>query len=111
MLLALLSSGRAERYLVAATDQPRLSPSVMLPLVNACGLDDDAVAFADQPLPLCVSAAAHDRVRALVERGERRLRTAVTRWLEAPGNVTDLVDVDTPADLAALLATTRRRRA
>ncbi len=104
-LLAVLSSGRARRYLIAATDQPLLSSSVLLPLVNACALDDDeAVAFAGQPLPVCISAAAHDRVRALVERGERRLRTAVTRWLDGPLNGGDLIDVDTPADLATLLA-------
>ncbi len=110
-LLAVLSSGRARRYLIAATDQPLLSSSVLLPLVEACGLDDDAVAFVGQPLPLCISANAHDRVRALVEGGERRLRTAVVRWLPLPHNDTDLVDVDTPADLAAVLATTRRDRA
>lgn len=110
-LLALLSSGRASRYLVAATDQPQLSPSVLLPLVAACGLDDDAVAFTGQPLPLCISAAAHGRVRALVDRGERRLRCAVTQWLPTPDNAADLVDIDTPADLQALLATTTRDRA
>jgi molybdopterin-guanine dinucleotide biosynthesis protein A len=110
-LLAVLSSGRAKRYLIAATDQPLLSLAVLLPLTNACGLGDDAVAYAGQPLPLCISAAAHDRVRALVECRERRLRAAVNRWLDAPANSGDLVDVDTPADLAALLLTRTRGRA
>lgn len=111
-LLALLSSQRAERYLVAATDQPLLSQAVLQPLVDACSfVDDDAVAFVGQPLPLCISAQALARVGVLVASGERRLRLAVTRWLRTPGDGSDLVDVDTPADLAALLATTTRGRA
>ncbi len=103
-VVALLRSGRGRRFLIAATDQPRLSEDVLRPLLDAVG-DGDGIAWQGQPLPLCIGVGALPRLQAAMAAGERRLRMAVTVWLPVTSAaVSDgLVDVDTTDDLAGVL--------
>jgi molybdopterin-guanine dinucleotide biosynthesis protein A len=102
-VLALLSCGRGDRYVVAAVDQPRLDASTLQRLLDVELDDDGAVCFAGEPLPCVVRAGARGRVAALVARGERRLRTLATTTLAATAHEqAAIVNVNTPADLAGL---------
>ena len=109
---ALLHSGRATRYLVAPVDQPRLTPSMLRRLlVAAVDLDDrsdgtagNGFAFIGEPLPLLVDASAATRLDAALARGERRLRIAVTVEVDVGDDADALVNVNTPADVLALVA-------
>jgi len=103
-VIALLKSGRGGRFLIAATDQPRLDANVLQPLIDVVVADTDGVAWDNEPLPLCIGIGALPRLEAAVAAGERRLRAAITVWLPLTSAAVraGLVDVDTPADLAAL---------
>jgi molybdopterin-guanine dinucleotide biosynthesis protein A len=107
---ALLRSGRAERYLVAPVDQPRLAASVLQRLLDAREAaahqhpanNDVGVAFVGEPLPLLIDAGARARIDELVSRGERRLRAAITVEVAVDNSAAALVNVNTPADVEAL---------
>lgn len=102
-LLALLRARPGRTILVAPVDQPRLTPAALAPLVAACG-DDDGVCWADEPLPLCLGPAALARLEARIAAGDRRVFAAVTRVLPIVDDAVRgaLVNVNTPADVAAL---------
>ena len=97
-VVALLRSGRGTHFVIAATDQPRLAPQVLQPLLDAHGDDDNGVAWEGEPLPLCISISALPRLEAAIAAGERRLRAAVTVWLPVTSIAVraGLIDVDTP---------------
>ncbi len=103
---ALLRSGRAERYLVAPVDQPRLQAAVLQRLLDARAVHpaatDVGVAFVDEPLPMLIDAGASARIDELVSRGERRLRAAITVEVAVDDSGGALVNVNTPADVEAL---------
>jgi len=102
-LLALLQARPGRTILVAPVDQPRLTAAALTPLVAACG-DDDGVCWADEPLPLCLGPGAGRRIEAALARGEGRVFSAITRQLPLVDDDlrAALVNVNTPADVAAL---------
>jgi molybdopterin-guanine dinucleotide biosynthesis protein A len=104
-LLALLRARPGRTILVAPVDQPRLTTAALTPLVEACG-DDDGVCWADEPLPLCLGPGALPRLEARVAAGDRRVFAAVSRTLPLMDDAVRaaLVNVNTPADVAALAA-------
>jgi molybdopterin-guanine dinucleotide biosynthesis protein A len=110
---AMLGSGLASAWLVAACDQPLLSPEVLRPLAEA--EPREAAAFyrfegSFQPFPGRWPAGWLPMVRRALE--ERRLSVkklvesmpaCEIAWLEPPGRVRlALRDADTPEDFAAL---------
>lgn len=105
---ALLRSGRAHRYLVAPVDQPRLQAAVLLRLLDARAVHpaatDVGVAFVGEPLPMLIDAGASARLDEILSRGERRLRAAITLEVDVDDSSAALVNVNTPADVAALAA-------
>ena len=104
-VLALLSSGRGNRYVVAAVDQPRLDEATLRRLLDV-DLDlDGGVCFEGEPLPCVLRAGARARVAALVAQGERRVRAlATTTLVPTDAERRAIVNVNTPEDLAALAA-------
>lgn len=96
-VLALLRSTIAERYLVCAVDQPFLSAEVLQPLID---VDDDAVAYDDEPLPVCVRRGALSRLQVLHGQGERRMRALTTTTLPLPAALrAQLRNLNRPEDL------------
>ncbi len=96
-LIALLSTGWAERYLVCAVDQPFVTPRALQLLID---VDAQGVCFEREPLPLCLRSSALPRLRALYDRGERRLKTAPTTTLACPSWLgTQLRNLNRPEDL------------
>lgn len=77
-VLALLSSGIAERYLVCAVDQPFMSVEVLQPLIDA---DSEGVSWEHEPLPVCLHVSALPRLSALYANDERRLSALSTTTL------------------------------
>jgi molybdopterin-guanine dinucleotide biosynthesis protein A len=102
-LLALLEARPGRTVLVAPVDQPRLTRAALVPLVAACG-DDDGVCWADEPLPLCLGPRARPRLKTAIARGEGRVLSAITHQLPLVDDDVRaaLVNVNTPADVAAL---------
>ena len=102
-LLALLRARPGRTIVVAPVDQPRLTPATLVPLIAACG-DNDAVCWHHEPLPLCVGPLAVDRLESAIASGQRRVFSAVTRELPLIDEDirASLVNVNTPADVAAL---------
>jgi molybdopterin-guanine dinucleotide biosynthesis protein A len=103
---AVLRARPGRTILVAPVDQPRLDEGALRPLLAACNHDgaDAAVSWRDEPLPMCVGAAAIARFESMLARGERRLRAAVTRQLPLDDEVVRraLVNINTPSELGAL---------
>jgi molybdenum cofactor guanylyltransferase len=108
-LLALLRARPGRTILVAPVDQPRLCPAALTPLIAACG-DDDGVCWRDEPLPLCLGPLALARLEAAAARGQHRVFAAVTRELAIVDDDVRaaLVNVNTPADVAALVTASAR---
>lgn len=122
---AVLSSGIADRYLVATCDQPLLTPGLLGRLVAASGeagiggeagaaaaaafvLEGDALPL---PFPVVLPAAMAEAARAMLEAGERRVRrflagagAAVVRVPLAPEETWAIESLNTPADVAAAIA-------
>ncbi len=108
---ALLASGVAEAYVVLPVDMPRVTTALLQELVAAFtgGAVVYRVVGADrlQPFPLVVAAAVLATVRARLDAGERRVVDLVAALdpvivaLDA-ARAGELVDVDTPDDLARL---------
>jgi molybdopterin-guanine dinucleotide biosynthesis protein A len=100
-VVALLHSGRGDRYVVAAVDQPFLSSTVLTRLLSVELADDGAVSFAGEPLPCVVQAGARTRALLLASSGERRLWTLMTTTLppSAPERRA-LRNLNTPHDVA-----------
>jgi molybdopterin-guanine dinucleotide biosynthesis protein A len=93
--------------LLLACDMPLVEPDLLRGLVDALGDADAAVPVADdrdQPLCACYAQRAAMVATSLVARGERSMR-ALLETLDVH-RVHDaeraLIDIDTPADLAAL---------
>jgi molybdopterin-guanine dinucleotide biosynthesis protein A len=102
---ALLHTGRGDRYVIAAVDQPRLTRAVLQRLLDVDVGGDGAVCFVDEPLPCVIAAGARARVDALADAGERRLRALTTATLAVSDDDRRvLVNVNTPAELASLAA-------
>jgi molybdopterin-guanine dinucleotide biosynthesis protein A len=102
-VLALLRSGRGDRYLVAAVDQPLLDEALLRRLLEVDVGTEGGVAFVDEPVPCVLAAGARGRIEAVARAGERRLGALTTTWL-AP--TTDerrrLANVNSPDDLRAV---------
>ena len=102
-----------EVVLVAACDQPDLTPALLAALVGALHAAPPDVMGAiahtsdgrRHPFPSAWRVAAADRLHALVESGARRADAAfgVGPIAEVPVAAAALVDLDTPADVAAWL--------
>ena len=102
-VLALLGSGRGDRYVVAAVDQPRLDAPTLRRLLDVDLAADGAVCFDGEPLPCVILAGARARIAALVAQGERRVRALATKTVSpSPHERAAIVNVNTPEDLAAL---------
>jgi molybdopterin-guanine dinucleotide biosynthesis protein A len=102
-VLALLHSGRGDRYVIAAVDQPLLDAPALRRLLEVDLASDGCVCFEDEPLPCVVRAGARDRLAALVARGERRMRAlATTTLVPSSCERAAIVNINTRNDLAAL---------
>jgi molybdopterin-guanine dinucleotide biosynthesis protein A len=104
-VLALLRSGRGDRYVIAAVDQPLLDAPTLRRLLDVDAGVDAGVAFADEPIPCVLPATARPRIEAAAAAGERRLRALATTTVTP---TTDerrcLRNVNRPEDLASLRA-------
>lgn len=100
-----------EVVVVAACDQPDLTPTLLAALVEALHAAPPdvigAVAHTSDgrrhPFPSAWRVDAAERLRALVESGARRADAAlgVGTIAEVPAAAAALIDLDTPADVAA----------
>jgi molybdopterin-guanine dinucleotide biosynthesis protein A len=108
---ALLASGGDDRYLVAACDQPLLTPALLHRLIAAqtesqgvCYSTDKRPIF---PLPGIVLAEWLPAVRETLQQGARSVcrfleQMSVTRIPITPAEVERLRSINSPDDLAAL---------
>jgi molybdopterin-guanine dinucleotide biosynthesis protein A len=102
-VLALLHSGRGDRYVIAAVDQTQLDAATLRRLLDVDIADDGGVCFDDEPLPCVLAAGARARIAALAAQGERRVRALSTTTIPAsPRERAAIVNVNTPEELAAL---------
>lgn len=110
-MAALAERRMPAQLLIVPVDMPALSAALLQQLSNA-GLDlgaDDAVHFAEHPLPLCL--ACNERVRqtvavALAGAGSHSLRVLADRLQAtplpvAPEQEREFVNINTPTDWAA----------
>ncbi len=113
-MATLLESGLAEVYVIAPCDMPGLTAAVLRALARGAegqGLDGAGLVRAEGSLavlPLSLRASAAPKVRALVDRGVRRVGQLRTELALARVHADDVVDtlrnINTPADYAAEVA-------
>lgn len=116
-LLALLQSDRGARYLVAACDMPRLTPSLLERLLDESeGVRATCFHVVGrervEPLPLLLTTAARAALEEQLAEGDLRLMAFVERLAprELPLDEREaeaLANVNRPEDLARLSATRR----
>ncbi|WP_421120021.1 molybdenum cofactor guanylyltransferase [Aquihabitans daechungensis] len=104
-----------EIVVVAACDQPDLTTEVLASLVQALHASPHEVVGSvartsdgrRHPFPSAWRCAAGERLRSLVEAGQRRADAALEAGpvVEVPAPEAALEDLDTPADVAAWVAT------
>ncbi len=109
--------GAVEIVVVAACDQPDLTDEVLASLIQALHEAPKEVVGAiavtsdgrHHPFPSAWRVEAGPRLRALVDAGERRADAAFGAGpvVEVPAAEAALADLDTPAAVAAWLATRR----
>lgn len=100
---ALLESGRGDRYVVVAVDQPLIDPATLRRLLDVDVGADGAVCFEHEPLPCVLAAGALRRIESLAFSGERRVLALSTKTLQpTPSELRALTNVNTPHERDAV---------